>query len=265
MSYDQSYPFPQVFLVDDSGRPQHSAQPPGLIPCWSFPPAQQRLRSRGKSEGCMGIRPGVALIVLLLFLLVFAALGFEAYQIMNIQKELRQVEPETEVAAPQKQMGFYEPQISGEDKKDRPAAHVIGRIEIRHQDFKTLRWEPKTGQAFISGGVAYRIEDGALQVNESGLYHIYSRVELFFGKCSSTSSFDHSVFVRRSGHSSPLRLMEAHRMGFCSQQPSRTFTTDSFLSSAQQLKKYDRVFVNISHPNLLSHSHYGNFFGLYQI
>ncbi|XP_022051515.1 tumor necrosis factor ligand superfamily member 6 [Acanthochromis polyacanthus] len=264
MSYDQSYPFPQVFLVDESGRSQHSAQPPGLIPCWSFPPAQQRLRSREKSEGCMGIRPGVALIVLLLFLLVFAALGFEAYQIMNIQKELRQVKPETEVAAPQKQIGFYEPQISGEDKKDRAAAHVTGRIEVKHHP-ETLRWEPKTGQAFTSGGVAYRIEDGALQVNESGLYHIYSRVELIFGKCSSTSSFDHSVFVRRSGQSSPVRLMVAHRMGFCPQQRAHAFTTDSFLGSVQQLKKYDRVFVNVSHPQLLSQSHYGTFFGVYQI
>lgn len=263
MSYDQSYPFPQVFLVDDSGRPQHSAQPPGLIPCWSFPPAQQRVRSRGKSEGCMGIRPGVALIVLLLFLLVFAALGFEAYQIMNIQKELKQVQPEMEVVAPQKQIGLYEPQNSGEDKKDRPAAHVIGRIEIKHHP-KTLRWEPKTGQAFTSGGVTYRIEDGALQVNESGLYHIYSRVELIFGKCPSTE-FEHTVFVRRSGHPSDLKLMEGHRKGFCSPHPSRAFTIDSFLSSTHQLKKYDRVFVNVSHPDVLSHSHHGNFFGLYQI
>ncbi|XP_008275679.1 tumor necrosis factor ligand superfamily member 6 [Stegastes partitus] len=263
MSYDQNYPFPQVFLVDGAGDPQHPAQPPGLIPCWSFPPAQQRVRSRGKSEGCMGIRPGLALIVLLLFLLVFAALGFEAYQILKIQKELRQVKPEMEVAAPQKQIGYYEPQLSGEDKKDRPAAHVTGRIEKGHVP-QTLRWESKTGQAFTSTGVAYRIEDGALQVNESGLYHIYSRVELMIKDCV-PPSFKHSVFVKRSGHSPSLILMEAHKAGFCSKQSGHTWTTESFLGSALQLKKYDRVFVNVSHPTSLSHSHYGNFFGLYKI
>lgn len=88
MSYDQSYPIPQVFLVDGAGDPQHSGQPPNLIPCWSFPPARERSRSPEKSRGCMGISPGAAMVVLLLFLLVFAALGFEAIQIVNIQKEL---------------------------------------------------------------------------------------------------------------------------------------------------------------------------------
>ncbi|XP_028259805.1 tumor necrosis factor ligand superfamily member 6 [Parambassis ranga] len=265
MSRDQSYPLPQVFLVD--GGPQHSAQPPNLVPCWSFPPAQERMRSRGKSRGCMGISPSLALIVLFLFLLVFAALGFEAYQIMNIQAELRsmpQVESEAEFNAPQKQIGLYQPESNGKERADRPAAHVIGRIEkeIFHQ---TLRWEPKTGQAFTSGGVAYRIEDGSLQVNETGLYHIYSRVELIFNDCSATSSFDHIVFVRRSGHSSPLTLMKAHRVGFCTQKLGHPWTTENFLGSVHQLKKYDKVFVNVSHPKFLSHSHYGNFFGLYKI
>lgn len=90
MSCDQTYPFPQVFLVDGGGGGGGGgAQPPNLVPCWSFPPAQDRARRHGKSRGCMGVSPGVALVVLMLFLLVFVALGFEAYQIYNMQKELR--------------------------------------------------------------------------------------------------------------------------------------------------------------------------------
>ncbi|KAM4548557.1 tumor necrosis factor ligand superfamily member 6 [Odontesthes bonariensis] len=267
MSCDQSYPFPQVFLVD--GGPHHSEQPPNLIPCWSFPPAQERMRSREKSRGCMGISPSLAMIVLMLFLLVFAALGFEAYQILDMQKKMKdmgKVEPkaEPEFSAPLKQIGLYEPRPSGEDKRIRPAAHVIGRIE-KEAFPNTLRWEPKTGQAFTSGGVAYITEDGALQVNETGLYHIYSRVELIFKECPPTSSFQHSVFVKRAGHASRLNLMEAHRVGFCPQHASHSWTTESYLSSAQQLKRNDKVFVNVSQPRFLSHSHYANFFGLYKI
>ncbi len=89
MSCDQNYPFPQVFLVDEGGGPQHLAQPPTLVPCWRFPPAQERLKSREKSRGCMGVSLSAALIVLMLFLLVFAALGFEAYLINDLQKELK--------------------------------------------------------------------------------------------------------------------------------------------------------------------------------
>ena len=141
---------------------------------------------------------------------------------------------------------------------------LAGRIETK--DFpKTLRWEPTAGRAFISGAVAYRLEDGALQVNESGLYHIYSRVELIFKDCSPTSSFTHSVFVRRAERPLPVKLMEAHRAGFCSQQRGRAWTTESYLGSALQLHKADKVFVNVSDPMYLTHEHYANFFGLYKI
>ncbi|XP_042371531.1 tumor necrosis factor ligand superfamily member 6 [Plectropomus leopardus] len=275
MSCDQSYPFPQVFLVDGGGGPQRSAQQPSLIPCWSFPPAQERARNHGKSRGCMGISPALAMIVLMLFLLVFAALGFEAYQIQKMQEKLNDMEPVKskaefkqpqkliDIMTPQMQTG-HKPELKREEKEDRPAAHMIGHIEA--QNFpKTLRWEPRAGRAFISGAVVYRPEEGALQVNQTGLYHIYSRVELIFKVCTPTSSFVHSVFVRRAGRPTPLTLMEAHRAGFCSQQPGHAWTTESYLGSALQLQKFDRVFVNVSHPSYLSHAHYANFFGLYKI
>ncbi|XP_041862771.1 tumor necrosis factor ligand superfamily member 6 isoform X2 [Melanotaenia boesemani] len=256
----------KVFLVDGGGG--HPTQPPNLVPCWSFPPAQERMRSRGKSRGCMGISPSLAMVVLLLFLLVFAALGFEAYQILDIQKKMKAIEKVelehvTEYRAPLKQIGSLEIKSKEEDMSSRPAAHVIGRIEI--SDFrKTLRWNSKTGQAFTSGGVAYRMEDGSLQVNETGLYHVYSRVELIFKDCSISSSFDHSVFVRRAGNP-PLTLMETHRAGFCPPQPTHSWTTESYLGSTLQLMKNDKVFVNVSHPSHLSHLHHANFFGLYKI
>lgn len=152
--------------------------------------------------------------------------------------------------------------VFGNDWQDFSCAS--GRIEIEKFS-KTLRWESQVGRAYTSGGVSYQFMDGALQVNETGIYHVYSRVELVFRVCSPASFFLHSVFVRRDGRLSPLTLMEAHRAGFCPQQSARSWTTDSYLASALQLQTHDRVYVNVSHPTFLSHAHYANFFGLYKI
>lgn len=215
----------------------------------------------------MGASTGLVVTVLFLFLLVFAALGIGAYQIRNMQKEMEKIsmseeKAELQFSTPEKQIGIYEPLSSGKD--DRAAAHVIGRIE-KDVFNRTLRWEPHAGRAFESGGVAYRVEDGSLQVDEAGLYHIYSRVQLIFKYCTHTSAFSHSVFVRRAGYPSPLTLMEAHRAGFCSRQSDHGLTSESYLGSALQLEKHDRVLVNVSHPAFLSHMHHANFFGLYKI
>uniref|UniRef100_A0A3B5LLB8 Fas ligand (TNF superfamily, member 6) n=1 Tax=Xiphophorus couchianus TaxID=32473 RepID=A0A3B5LLB8_9TELE len=278
MSCDQRYPFPQVFLVDEGGGQRSPATPPNLIPCWSFPQARETVRSHSKSRGCMGVSCSAAMIVLMLFLLVFAALGFEAWQILRLQEKLKNVEKvrtdththtHTHTQSTLQNFVFFKNGILHcveyfLEKTKKPAAHVLGRI-VHQPSQMTLRWEPKAGQAFTSGEVAYKIEDGALQVNESGLYHVYSRVELIFKNCQPTSSFDHVVFVRRAGQSKLLTLMEAHRSGFCVQKPNGPWTAENYLGGGLQLMKFDRVYVNVSHPTYLSHSHYGNFFGLYKI
>lgn len=94
MSCDQRYPFPQVFFVDEGRGPRHSAQTPNRIPRLSFPPAAETMKSRGKSRGCMGISPSLAMVVLMLFLLVFAALGLEAWQILQLQKQIKEMPAE---------------------------------------------------------------------------------------------------------------------------------------------------------------------------
>ncbi|XP_077390286.1 tumor necrosis factor ligand superfamily member 6 [Festucalex cinctus] len=264
MNCDQSYPFQQVFFVDGVHQQQH----PGLQPNWP---------QRGRRVGCTGVIPTLATVVLLLFLLVFAALGFGGYLMYNMQTQLRDVrkiarelKQAQEFSRIEKQIGLDEGGREKEDKserEERTAAHVIGRIE-KHIVHKTLRWEPRVGAAFTDGGVAYQVEDGALRVNQSGLYHIYSRVELIFKQCSPTSSFIHTVFVR-SPSAQDTPLMEAHRAGFCSRRSElkerHAWTADSYLASALRLRRNDSVLVNVSHPEYLSHSNHGNFFGLYKI
>lgn len=116
--------------------------------------------------------------------------------------------------------------------------------------------------AYTSGGITYRAEDGALQVSEHGRYHVYSRVEFIIKDCS---PFSHTMFVRRDGEPLPKNLMKGHREGLCSLRPGHSWTTESYLGSALQLQKHDRVYVNVSHPRQLTHQHYSNFFGIYKI
>nr|XP_061790191.1 tumor necrosis factor ligand superfamily member 6-like [Nerophis lumbriciformis] len=263
MSCDQSYPFQQVFFVD---RGQRQLQQHQLGPVWP-----QKDRKVG------GGIPMLATVVLLLFLTVFAALGFGGYLMYNMQMELkdlrkmsRELKQAQEFSKAQKQIGLKdEPGRNKDEKKkredERTAAHVIGRIEKSNFP-KMLRWDSHITGAFTGGGVAYQVSNGALRVNQSGLYHVYSRVELIFKDCSPTSSFFHTVFVRSaSGHDNAL--LEANRVGFCSQRQNvrHAWTADSYLASALSLQQNDSVLVNVSHPEFLSHSSHANFFGLYKI
>lgn len=92
MRYDQTCPLPQVLFVEEGTSVQRPIQSSNLVPCWSFPQQGERTRSQERSRGCMGVSSGAALLVLMLFLLVFAALGFEAYQIQKLQKNLKEVQ-----------------------------------------------------------------------------------------------------------------------------------------------------------------------------
>lgn len=91
MSCDQTYPYPQVFLVDAGGGSQRLSQQPSLVPCWTHPPAHEDAGGPRRSRGSRGLSPCTALVLMMLFLLAFAGLGFEAYEIYRMKKEARKV------------------------------------------------------------------------------------------------------------------------------------------------------------------------------
>lgn len=84
MNHSPSHPYPQVFLVDRSG-PQLPMMDPGLVPCWSFPPAVAKRKKRGWEEACTA-----AVLVFILFL-ILGALGLGAFWILRLQTELVQL------------------------------------------------------------------------------------------------------------------------------------------------------------------------------
>ncbi|XP_061641283.1 tumor necrosis factor ligand superfamily member 6 [Phyllopteryx taeniolatus] len=273
MTCNQSHPFQQLLSMDGAQQQQQQQYYPGRLP------RGRRVTGGGGGGGGTGLIPILATTVVpLLLMLLFATLGVCGYLMYNTQTELRDLRKMSQEFKQALELGRAKMQIcldeaggNKEDKKEseeKAAAHVIGQIE-KGVFSKTLRWEPDVGAAFTSGGVAYQVVDGALRVNQSGLYQIYSRVELIFKQCSPTSSFFHMVFLRRSSGYPDVALMEALKAGFCSQRnelkQQHAWTADSYLASALWLCQNDRVLVNVSHPQYLSHSNHGNFFGLYKI
>ena len=60
-----------------------------MLPCWSFPPAQERVMERGRGRGCRGVGSwSLTMALLFLLLLVFGALGLGTYQIIKLQTQL---------------------------------------------------------------------------------------------------------------------------------------------------------------------------------
>lgn len=91
-----SYQYPPSFSRDAAGGiPLQQHHPgmgarsiePTLVPCWTFPPA----RNQAKRRGCGGMTSAAGTILIMILLMVFAALGLGAYQIMRLQTELAQL------------------------------------------------------------------------------------------------------------------------------------------------------------------------------
>ncbi|XP_053470304.1 tumor necrosis factor ligand superfamily member 6 [Ictalurus furcatus] len=253
------YTYPPVFTVDAAGGfpPQHQAagiEPP-LVPCWTLPPA----RVRAKTRGCGGMSSAVCLLIMVL-LIVFAVLGLGAYQIMKLQTELlhlkQEIHPQSEGSTPQRLVGHQAEDIM--EPKHTPAAHLIGQKQDNR--LKTLKWESRHGRAFTDG-ILYR--DGGLQVNETGHYFVYSRVEFQLKDCKPRDSLIHTVYIKRGERL--LTLMIDHREGFCQVGSKEWSTVGSNLGSMHQLMQYDWVFVNVSQPTRLSSDHQSNYFGLFKL
>ncbi|KAL4634961.1 tumor necrosis factor ligand superfamily member 6-like [Arapaima gigas] len=254
MNSDLGSAYPPVFMVD--GRELQPAMGhPIPLQCWSFPPQRVKSRRRDCSEVC------VVTIVLLTLLLVLAALGFGAFQILKLQTELTQLRQEMEAQSdmPTVQRHTGNEEITAE-KEIRQAAHLTIKIEKSQAFEKTLRWVPKHGRTFIRG-VVYKEDDGGLQVNETGLYFVYSRVEYEGVNCESKKILIHEVF-KKSKHPEPIILLRGHPDNYCRKGH---WSASSYVGGVQKLDRLDLLYVNVTNPALLSHEHNSIFFGLFKI
>ncbi|KAL1254507.1 hypothetical protein QQF64_016736 [Cirrhinus molitorella] len=268
MNSNFGHPSQPVFMVDSGrGHPKqhryyHQQMPrhtePPLVPCWTFPPARAEIKKRDQGR----MYAGMAWVVTLLLLLVFAALGLGAYQILKLQFEVQHLSKKMEATqmpniAPQKQVGLDSAELNRNTQKS--AAHLIGHA-YQSASSGIMKWEEKFSEAFTKG---VKYINGGLQVNETGLYFVYSRVEFFSIKCNPTDYYVHKVCRQRNRHNQTI--MEDHQEGLCKEHSKNAWMTGSHLGSVQQLQQSDLVFVNVSHPHLLSKNYHSNYFGLFKI
>ncbi|XP_051511218.1 uncharacterized protein LOC127416109 isoform X2 [Myxocyprinus asiaticus] len=162
---------PPVFMVDSGGgypkqrqyyhEQVHGRTDPVLVPCWTFPPA----RAEDKRRGCGGMNVVITWILALILLLVFAALGLGAYQILRLQSELerltQKIPTQIQSFVPQRQVGLKPAEL--DKTKRKVAAHLIGYAD-QNKSSRTLKWEVRHGEAFTDG---VKYINGGLQVNET--------------------------------------------------------------------------------------------------
>ncbi|XP_055043069.2 tumor necrosis factor ligand superfamily member 6 [Misgurnus anguillicaudatus] len=259
---------PPMFLVDSGGghpgEHQYYHQQvlgqgnPPLVPCWTFPPARAKMKKRGTMNN------GMTWVLIMILLLVFAALGLGAYQILRLQNQVerltQEMPAEVESITAQKQVGLPAELIKMKQiRADFIGAHLIGHADQRSSS-GTLNWETQLGTAFING---IQYHNGGFQINETGYYFVYSRVEFLIYTCSHKDSHTHRVSVLRRGEN--RTIMEDHQEGFCKSSNNQKWMTGSHLSSLQRFQESDWLFVNVSHPLFLSKNFQNNFFGLFKI
>ncbi|XP_016144494.1 tumor necrosis factor ligand superfamily member 6-like [Sinocyclocheilus grahami] len=252
-----------VFMVDSGrGHPKqhrhyHQQMPRPPVPCWTFPPARAEMKKRGWGRMNSTIAWGLTLILLL----VFAALGLGAYQILRLQTEMQRLTQEIpaqmQSLTPQKQVGLNPAELNKNTQNS--AAHLIGHAD-QSRSAGTLKWEANLGDAFTEG---VKYINGGLQVNMTGLYFVYSRVEFLSPKCNPRDSYTHIMSRQRNGRN--RTIMEDHQEGFCTAGSKQPWMSSSHLGSLQHLKQSDWLFVNVSHPLLISKNYHSNYFGLFKI
>ncbi|KAM4036461.1 lymphotoxin-alpha-like [Anomaloglossus baeobatrachus] len=213
-----------VFTVEDH------MQPP--IPC---PPLVKRRTGRGL----------LLIQLVLLFFSVLALCGAATiiYLLMKVESSFGAAWNMTQQREAQKMIsrsGFRNGQPI-------PSAHVTGLVQDNSAK-ASLRWEHSRGLAFLH---EVKYNNGSFLCPKSGLYFIYSKLQLGLSKCPQKTEnllFTHRVLRRSSAVDIPM-IEDVQR--FCDTQGSSAWRGSSFLGGTFMVTKGDEVFVNMSHKNLI--------------
>ncbi|XP_019294433.1 lymphotoxin-beta isoform X1 [Panthera pardus] len=152
-----------------------------------------------------------------------------------------------------------------------PAAHLIGAWTKG----QGLGWEAKKEEAFLRSGTQFSGAEG-LALPQDGLYYLYCHVG-YRGRAPPAGGgpLDHSVTLRSRlyrtggayGPGTPELLLEGAETVTPVLDPSRTheygplwYTSVGF-GGLVQLRRGERVYVNISHPDMVDYRRGKTFFG----
>ncbi|XP_073507073.1 tumor necrosis factor ligand superfamily member 14-like [Phyllobates terribilis] len=186
----------------------------------------------------------IQLVLLLFSVLALCGAASEIYFLVKVESSLGAAWNTTQENNAQKMIsrsGFR-------DGHPMPSAHVTGLVVGDDSPSVSLQWEHSRGLAFLHE-VGYN--NGSLVCSKSGLYFVYSKLQLGLSKCPQKTEnllFTHRVLKRSSAMDIPV--IENIRR-FCDSQGSSVWRGSSFLGGSVMLTKGDEVFVSMSHKNLI--------------
>ncbi|KAG8573872.1 hypothetical protein GDO81_008896 [Engystomops pustulosus] len=208
-------------------------------------------------------KPGKGRLLLQISLLVFALLALcgaasEIYFLMKVESRLSATQDLIEENAGAQKM------LSRQGFRDgTPSAHVTGLSVKDTSPSSPLQWEHKLGLAFL-----HKVEynNGSLVCPKTGLYFIYSKLQLRLASCSKDLEnpfFSHRVIRRSSSVDIPL-IEDLRR--FCDTQGSSIWRGNSFIGGSFMLAKDDKVYVSMSQKHLIrAQEDTMTFFGMFMI
>ncbi|KAG9467795.1 hypothetical protein GDO78_014280, partial [Eleutherodactylus coqui] len=150
-----------------------------------------------------------------------------------------------------------------QDGPPKPSAHVTGLPVVDISPDVSLQWDYRRGLAFLHE-VEYK--DGSLVCSKTGLYFIYSKLQLGLTKCpknAENSIFTHRVFKRHSTWN--ITIMDNIK-NFCDTQGSSVWRGSSFVSGSFMLERGDEVYISMSHKHLIRvQGDTDTFFGMFMV
>ncbi|KAG8441485.1 hypothetical protein GDO86_007013, partial [Hymenochirus boettgeri] len=130
-----------------------------------------------------------------------------------------------------------------------PSAHVTDCETTNRYPGTQLLWETRQGTSFLHE-VQYR--NGSLYCTKSGIYFIYTKLQLRCLDCSTmnSASFSHWVYKKNPNLEEDIVLMENNKR-FCDTHGGRTWVGSSFIGGSFELEQGEEIYVKVSHKELI--------------
>ncbi|XP_051868558.1 tumor necrosis factor ligand superfamily member 6-like [Pristis pectinata] len=244
----QSYAYPQVFMVD--GNP--NCNPYVQAPVWTLPTLKKRRKWDCKTVA--------SILILNLVLLALAWVALGTVYLIDLQKDIKEIKEDKREKSPHAEKIIGAQNVTEPPKNLKAAAHLtVG--SYNNKGSNPLMWDDRLGHAFTRG-VLYK--DRGLFVNETGFFFVYSKIYFRAFRCEVNKNLEHVIFKRTNRYHKDLILMETKKTSYCSLN-DKEWATNSYQAGIVFLSRGESLYVNVSYPKLVDSDESKTFFGLYKL
>ncbi|XP_053572080.1 tumor necrosis factor ligand superfamily member 14 [Bombina bombina] len=204
----------------------------------------------------------IRLVLLMLTLLALCGAATEIYILRKIQTKLEATQEMVNEKFGAQKMTHKQGKRNNQPP---PSAHVTGTEITGLYPEKPLQWESHFGLSFL-----HQVEylDGSILCNKTGLYFVYSKLQLGYSNCSLKSQslfYSHQVYKKNVNIKEETILME-NKMKFCDNNRNSLWRGSSFLGGNIEIQQGDEVYVRMSQKQLIRVKDGTlTFFGLFMI